>query len=312
MMESIKDSFSTLTDVIGLMFEDGMIYTYIGYAAGMATVAAFALQAIRILKTKTISGLSAYMYILYSLSLICWFTYGVYIESWILAIFNLVTFAFTFVILLLILYYDEEDKIERYRRDPLTYVFNKKYYEECVPQKIASIVCNQSFSIIVGRINNLTNIQEQLGRRYYNRALKQTAKTLENALRDSDFIARIDENLFAIYLANTTTEIAQKVLERVNESISSISFKKGDLPAINVSMSFGICSSDESLDLSELTQKATKALSSATSKTKSVIKIYTEEKAVKVAKAPKTVTGRTTTKTTKENKTTKKTKTIKK
>jgi len=312
MIESMKDSIYTLTDVIKLMFEDGTVYTYIGYAAGMATIAAFALQAIRILKTKTISGLSGYMYILYSLSLICWFTYGVYIESWILAIFNLITFVFTFVILLLILYYDEEDKIERYRRDPLTYVFNKKYYEECVPQKIASSVCNKSFSIIVGRINNLTIIQNQLGRRYYNRTLKQTAKTLEKALRDSDFIARIDENLFAIYLANATAEIAQKVLERVNESISSVSFKKGDAPAINVSMSFGICSSDESLDLNELTQKATKALSSVTPKTKSGIKIYSQEKTVKVAHVSKPKTPKAAAKITKETKAVKKTKTIKK
>ena len=126
---SIANFFSNATEIARLMFSEETIYLYIGYAAGIATISAFAIQTIRILKTKNITGLSSYMYTLYSLSLICWFTYGVFIDSWIIAIANLVTFFFTFVILCLILYYDEEDKIERYRRDPLTYVFNKKYYD---------------------------------------------------------------------------------------------------------------------------------------------------------------------------------------
>ena len=229
--------FSDTFEIIKLMFSEETIYLYIGYAAGIATISAFAIQTIRILKTKNITGLSSYMYTLYSLSLICWFTYGVFIDSWIIAIANLVTFFFTFVILCLILYYDEEDKIERYRRDPLTYVFNKKYYEECVPQKIIEATINkQPFSIVVGKINNLEDIHEQLGNKYRNRALKHTAKTLEKALRDSDFIARIDDNLFAIYLSNTNDKIAKTVLTRVLDSINKIEIKKGAQQKMSVQM----------------------------------------------------------------------------
>ena len=276
---SVSAFFSNVAEIAKLMFSEETIYIYIGYAAGIATILAFAIQTIRILRTKNITGLASYMYTLYSMSLNCWFTYGVYIDSWIIAIANLTTFFFTFVILCLILYYDEEDKIERYRRDPLTYIFNKKYYEECVPQRIIEATINkQPFSIVVGKINNLEDIHEQMGSKYRNRALKYVAKTLEKALRDSDFIARIDENLFAIYLSNTNDKIAKTVLTRVLDSINKIEIKKGSQQKINVQMLFGICSLKEETELKSLTSKAEKALADASLKKNSQIKIYKKGK----------------------------------
>lgn len=270
---SVNNFFLNALEIAKLMFSDETIYLYIGYAAGIATISAFAIQTIRILRTKNITGLSSYMYMLYSLSLICWFTYGIYIDSWIMAISNLITFLFTFVILFLILYYDEEDKIERYRRDPLTYVFNKKYYEEWIPQQIAEArVAKQPFSIIVGKIDNLKEISEQLGNKYYNRALKNAAKVLGSALRDSDFVARVDDNLFAIYLSGADAKTAKSVFERVLESVNKIEIKKNAQKKINLKMLFGICSSKEGTDLQELTSKAEKALS--TSSLEQKIKIY--------------------------------------
>ena len=278
-MASISSFFSNVIEITQLMFSEETIYLYIGYAAGIATISAFAIQTIRILRTKNITGLSSYMYTLYSLSLICWFTYGVYIDSWIIAIANLITFFFTFIILSLILYYDEEDKIERYRRDPLTYVFNLKYYEEYVPQKIIeATITKQPFSIIVGKINNLKEIEAQLGSKYRNRALKHVAKKLVEALRDSDFIARIEDNLFAIYLSNADAKIAKTVFERVLTSVNNIEIKKNAHKKMQVQMLFGICSSKEENDLKDLTTKAQKALEKASFKKNAQIKVYKKEK----------------------------------
>lgn len=273
------DLFVEFYEIIKLLFSEETIYLYIGYAGGIATIAAFAIQAVRILKTKNITGLSSYMYILYSLSLICWFTYGMYIDSWVLAIANLVTFFFTFTILCLILYYDEEDKIERYRRDSLTYVFNKQYYEECIPQKMIQARINQQpFTLVFGKIDNLEKIQKELGNKYRSRALKNTAKALEKALRDSDFIARVEDNLFAIYLYNTNAKISKSVLERVLDSINGIEIKKDSQHKMNVEMLFGVCSSTEDIELKDVTAKAMKALSEASCRKNSQIKVYKKEK----------------------------------
>ena len=131
-----------------IMFDEDTIFTYIGYAAGLSTILTFALQIWKILETKNVSSLSSYMYIIYCLGLVCWFAYGVYIDSYILLFSNLITFLFSFVILVLILYYDAEDKIERERRDDITTVYNMKYFQQAVPEKIAqALVGKQNFSL---------------------------------------------------------------------------------------------------------------------------------------------------------------------
>lgn len=268
-----------VSDITEILFADGTLFTYIGYAAGLATIIAFAIQTFRILKTKTISGLSSYMFTMYSLALICWFTYGVYLDSWVLAISNLITFFFTFSILLLILYYDEEDKIERYRRDPLTYVFNKKYFEEAVPAKmVEALISGKSFSIIMGSINNLDAIQQSFGGKYKDRTLKLTAKALEKALRDSDLIARIDNNKFAIFLSEADDKIAKNVCTRVIDSVHNVEIKKSAKQILHPELLLGVCSSKHSTDLDELSTLAEEALSQASYKGRNMLKIYKSPK----------------------------------
>ena len=133
-----------------IMFDEEILFTYIGYAAGLATILTFAIQILRIIETKNVTNLSSYMYIIYSLGLVCWFAYGVYIDSYILLFSNLITFFCTFIILILIIYYDAEDKIERERRDDITTVYNRKYFEQAVPEKIAqALVAKQNFALVM-------------------------------------------------------------------------------------------------------------------------------------------------------------------
>ena len=58
-----------------IMFDEEILFTYIGYAAGLATILTFAIQILRIIETKNVTNLSSYMYIIYSLGLVCWFAY---------------------------------------------------------------------------------------------------------------------------------------------------------------------------------------------------------------------------------------------
>ena len=78
-----------------IFFDEETLFTYIGYAAGLATILTFTIQILKIIETKKVTNLSSYMYIIYSLGLICWAAYGIYIENWILVIANFITFFFT-------------------------------------------------------------------------------------------------------------------------------------------------------------------------------------------------------------------------
>ena len=296
-----------------LLLNDETLFEYIAYAACVATVAAFVIQSVRILRTKNISGLSSYMYIMYSLALICWFTYGVYIECWPLAIANIITFVFTFIILLEILYYDEEDKLERSRRDPLTYVFNKKYYESYLPTVIQSNVQNKvPFSIFVAKIKNLDNIFAAMGGKYKNRAVKRTSKALEKALRNNDFVARIDDDLFAVYVNNVTNDVALSVINRVWNAVNGMEIKKSEYCKRYIDFRIGACTSEVSDNLADFTKHAEEALSSTSDKMPVVF--YAEKKAVKsvAANTKKTQELKLTGKTKAKSEATKNKKTIEK
>lgn len=163
-----------------IMFDEEILFTYIGYAAGLATILTFAIQILRIIETKNVTNLSSYMYIIYSLGLVCWFAYGVYIDSYILLFSNLITFFCTFIILILIIYYDAEDKIERERRDDITTVYNRKYFEQAVPEKIAqALVAKQNFALVMLKVDNLAEFRQKYGDKTADKALKQVGGALE-------------------------------------------------------------------------------------------------------------------------------------
>lgn len=259
-----------------MLFDEEILFTYIGYAAGLATILTFAIQTLRILQTKNVTNLSSYMYIMYSLSLICWFAYGVYIESWILVISNLITFVFTFIILGLILYYDAEDKIERARRDEKTNLFNRKYFEEVIPTQISqSIVDNQKFAILMLLFENYEEINERFGKKSGEKALKSLSKYLDKALRDSDFVARYNNNTFAIFLANSDEKTTKIVTSRLHKDIEKLNFKIGN-NEIEYDTSIGICGSEHGVDLADFVDKSSQVLRSTDKKT--LIKFYSEKK----------------------------------
>lgn len=259
-----------------MLFDEEILFTYIGYAAGLATILTFAIQTLRILQTRNVTNLSSYMYIIYSLSLICWFAYGVYIESWILVISNLITFIFTFIILGLIIYYDAEDKIERDRRDEETYLFNRKYFETVIPEKIGqSTLSGQKFAIMMLSFENYEKINETLGKKSGAKALKTLSKYLDKALRDSDFIARYDDNKFAIFLANSDEKTTKIVITRLLNDIEKLNFNIGN-NGVKYEIGVGICGSEYGKDLVDFVDKSSQSLSSTDKKTH--IKFYSEKK----------------------------------
>jgi MtN3 and saliva related transmembrane protein len=75
------------------------IATVIGYLAAFGTTVSFLPQAIKTIKTKDTSGISLYMYALFTLGTAFWLTYGLMIHQLPVIVANAVTFAFACVIL---------------------------------------------------------------------------------------------------------------------------------------------------------------------------------------------------------------------
>ncbi len=257
-----------------ILFSDNTLFNYIGYAAALATILTFIIQIIKIIESKKVTNLSSYMYTIYTLSLICWATYGIFIENWLIVAANLIAFPFTFTILLLILYYDAEDKIERARRDPLTYVFNRQYFEQTVPVKIAKDKANkQDSAILMVEVNEYNEIKKMYGEKVANKLLKTAGKFMEKNLRESDVVARLDKNLFVAYLSEANGKSAESVAKRLSKDAENVKIRLDRNNEQNVDLSIGLCTTQKADDMQGMMVKAQEALQEITTKNRTKIKI---------------------------------------
>ena len=74
--------------------------TIIGFAAAFLTTSSFLPQAIKTIQTKDTSGISLFMYTLFTLGTLCWLLFGIFTNNMPVMVANAVTFLFAFIILL--------------------------------------------------------------------------------------------------------------------------------------------------------------------------------------------------------------------
>ncbi|WP_426668455.1 SemiSWEET transporter [Mucilaginibacter sp. McL0603] len=71
----------------------------IGYMAAFGTTVSFLPQAIKTIQTKDTSGISLYMYMLFTAGTFLWLMYGLMSHSLPVAVANVITFVFASIIL---------------------------------------------------------------------------------------------------------------------------------------------------------------------------------------------------------------------
>lgn len=77
----------------------------LGYVAAFCTTISFLPQAIKTVKEKDTSGISLGMYSLFTIGVLCWAIYGIYIGDVSIILANAITFIFAAVILAMKLKY---------------------------------------------------------------------------------------------------------------------------------------------------------------------------------------------------------------
>jgi MtN3 and saliva related transmembrane protein len=77
----------------------------IGYAAATLTTVSFVPQAWGIFRTRDVSGISPWMYAVFTLGIALWLAYGWMIRSWPVVIANSITFVLSASILVMTLYH---------------------------------------------------------------------------------------------------------------------------------------------------------------------------------------------------------------
>ncbi|NDF12742.1 MAG: diguanylate cyclase [Proteobacteria bacterium] len=135
--------------------------------------------------------------------------------------------------------------------DALTGLSNRRQFFSFLEMELKRIQRNSSdVSILLLDVDHFKRINDGYGHDVGDRVLIELAKIIKNALRETDFPARIGGEEFAIMLPDTPAEGAYWVAERVRLAVLKHGFEVGsDKEPVNCTVSVGVASSTMGNDL---------------------------------------------------------------
>lgn len=124
--------------------------------------------------------------------------------------------------------------------DFLTELINRRYFEEIVNREISRIKrYGQKSCLLILDIDNFKSINDRFGHPAGDIVLKRFARLLKSLLRETDVIARIGGEEFAILLINVNEEVGREVAEKIRQRITEENFIL-DGQGISITVSIGI------------------------------------------------------------------------
>ena len=125
--------------------------------------------------------------------------------------------------------------------DPLTGVGNRRLFSEKLQQQIRLYDrYKESASVVLMGLDNFRNLNNDFGHEIADLVLANCAAMLTDKLRDTDLIARLSGDEFALILPNTNLEGAVFVAERERKLIERTSFAAIVGQEVDITASFGV------------------------------------------------------------------------
>ncbi|HDR2791633.1 MULTISPECIES: GGDEF domain-containing protein [Enterobacter] len=124
-------------------------------------------------------------------------------------------------------------------RDPLTRLYNRSYFYDALNQSLAAAKATRPVSVIVSDLDRFKRINDCYGHLQGDKVLQFVANLLMDSVRPQDIAARIGGEEFVLMLANTDSDAARQVAERIRLNLSSFdkTSSNGQLPEpITISM----------------------------------------------------------------------------
>ncbi len=137
----------------------------------------------------------------------------------------------------------ERKQLERRLRkmsllDDLTGLYNRRGFFALADQQIKLAArTNQTLLLFFADADNMKDINDSLGHRQGDRALKEIAYTLKDTFRQSDVIGRIGGDEFAVLAVNTALETGHILLTRLRAHLDR--YNKRDRKDFTLSLSVG-------------------------------------------------------------------------
>jgi diguanylate cyclase (GGDEF)-like protein len=127
-------------------------------------------------------------------------------------------------------------------RDETTRLYKSRVFKELAGSQIR--LCKRNgwpVGMVVMDIDRLGAINDRYGYDAGNRVLRHFAETLQKTVRESDLVARLDDDRFALLLPKCDAKAAKKVIQRIQEEILSHPLKV-DRGEVKIPFSCGVVS----------------------------------------------------------------------
>jgi diguanylate cyclase (GGDEF)-like protein len=135
-------------------------------------------------------------------------------------------------------------------RDPLTGLWNRRYFDERIAEELDRARRNPSrrLSIMIIDVNDFKRLNDSLGHAEGDRALSWVASFLKSHLRAHDVCCRVGGDEFAVILPEVGADGCETLMARLREKLAW----DGTLPAFSIGLSIGtatlpteVCSGEE-------------------------------------------------------------------
>ncbi|WP_404418080.1 diguanylate cyclase [Marinospirillum sp.] len=144
--------------------------------------------------------------------------------------------------------------------DELTGLFNRNVMDRDLTEELEhSQRSERSFAVAMLDIDHFKKVNDTHGHAFGDQILVQLAEAMEESLRPYDRVYRYGGEEFLILLQDTRIKSAEKVLERLRETIGSHKMGNDDLK-IEVTVSMGVADSSQFESVQDLVETADKAL----------------------------------------------------
>lgn len=161
-------------------------------------------------------------------------------------------------------------------RDPLTSLFNRRYFETETTKLIKKATANREpFSMLMLDADFFKKVNDTYGHKIGDKVLIALSDKTVKALRDCDIVARYGGEEFLVFLPNIHVEQAYKVAERLREAIASIVVLTETGKQVRFTVSIGVTSSDISDNVETLIKTADEALYKAKQNGRNRVEIFT-------------------------------------
>lgn len=160
--------------------------------------------------------------------------------------------------------------------DPVTRLASRRAFNKAVAKIYSNAEMPVLCGVAIGEIDDYARIQEQLGSTVAERFLLQVAKVMDAVSGGGDLACRFDGGRFGLLLYTSDREEVSRVVDLVRAKLkaSALVGSNGGRSFGQLTMSFGICFSEQAPNAFDFTNFADKALATSRAAGGDAVTVY--------------------------------------